>query len=338
MNNLDKRIEALADLGEHLQSGGNEVEEVIQKACRQNPWFTLQTVRESIHAVANNYLDKGRLERWLFGYQINTTKPRTIGLILAGNIPMVGFHDLLTVFICGHNGLVKLSEKDKVLILYMVDYLKTLHPEISKRITFAERLKNYDAIIATGSNTSAVQFERYFSHVPHIIRKNRNGVGVVFKDTTDESLERLGEDILLHFGLGCRNVAKLYLEKGFNTDKLFESLESQKDVRNHNKYMNNYDYNNALMLLNQEKFITNDFIILKESPSFNSRIATVHFEYFDSVQELRKNIETNRDQIQCVVTDRAIEGLSVIPFGKAQRPELSDYADGVDTVKFLTSL
>ena len=227
---------------------------------------------------------------------------KTIGLILAGNIPLVGFHDVLSVFISGHRSQIKLSDKDKFLLPFLTNQLLRINPEYSSCFEYVNRLKDYDAIIATGSNTTGNYFEKYFRNVPHIIRKNRHGVAVICNDVKDEELVELGSDIFAYYGLGCRNVSKLYLENGFEIDRLFKAAATHEEVMKHNKYMNNYDYNNAMYLLNKEDFLTNDFLLLRESTDISSRIATVNYEYFQDTDSLIPELRNKQQEIQCVVS------------------------------------
>ena len=332
------KINDLASLGEYILSWSPELADITNRACADNPWFTTDTVHQSLKAIAEKFLNKASLEKLLNQYEDNGNESKTVALILAGNIPLVGFHDVLSVFLSGHRCIIKLSDKDKLLLPFLIDKLIEVNKDYQALFTFAERLKNFDAVIATGSNTSGNYFEKYFSQVPNIIRKNRNAVAILYNDITEDNLRLLGEDVFAYFGLGCRNVSKLYLEEGFDLKRIFQAILPYSEVSNHNKYMNNYDYNNALNLLNKQSFLTNDFLILKEENAISSRIASLHFEYFSDINNLARDLNSKSDLIQCVVSDRDIEGLSIIPIGKAQCPELMDYADNVDTMKFLISL
>lgn len=336
--NLVKRISLLSEMGSVLQRSSASKDQVIEKAISHNPWFTEESIELALRNIASYFLSTTALELWSSSYTISDNVPKKVGIIMAGNIPAVGFHDMLSVFISGHHNLIKLSDKDNVLIPYLVDELINIDPDAEEYFTFVEHLKEYDAVIATGSNTAGIYFERYFSSVPHIIRRNMNGVAILMNDTGDDKLALLGHDIFDFFGLGCRNVSKIYIEKGFDVQRIFEAILPFADVINHNKYKNNYDYNNALYLMNSEAFLTNNFLALKEDQNISSRISTVHYEYFEDLTVLEASLILNKDQIQCLVSDIEIEGFENIAFGETQRPKLDQYADNVDTMKFLTSL
>ena len=331
-------IDDLGRLGAYIQRFPDDLEETARKSISHNAWFTESSVKESLMAIADKYLDKKQLESWLESYPEYNVNMRSVGLILAGNIPMVGFHDVLSVFVSGNQSQIKLSDKDKFLIPFLISKLIEFNEAYKSRFNFVEKLTGYDAVIATGSNTSGTYFEKYFSHVPRIIRKNRNAVAILFNDTEESRFVQLGNDIFRYYGLGCRNVSKLYLEKGIDIDRIFKALHNYKDVQQHNKYMNNFDYNNAMYLLNNETFLSNDFVLLKESEEIASRIATVHYSYFEDIDSLSDLLRKQNDKIQCIVTDRKISTLPTVDFGYAQSPGLTDYADGVDTMKFLSSL
>ena len=335
---LNDRIALMSQLGSRLLEGSDGLNNAIIKATQYNPWFTKESIDHGLHALANNYLNFDALQEWTSQYRVEDSAGKKIGLILAGNIPMVGFHDILSVFLSGNVAKIKLSSKDEVLLKFIIDELNLIEPGIAPYFEIVDKLNNIDALIATGSNSTGSYFEKYFGHVPHIIRKNRHAVAIVKNDTSTDALSELGKDIFTYFGLGCRNVSKLYLEEGFDLQKIFDAILPYSSVIDHHKYKNNYDYNNALYLLNQEEFLTNNFLIVKESTDISSRIASLHYEYFDSEESLMKNLEVNKDLIQCVVSDEPIGQFSNITFGAAQFPRLDDYADGVDTMEFLTQL
>lgn len=336
--NLEQRIEILVALGKRLSGEGAVPPEVISKASIANPWFTKESILSSIHAIATQFLTEEALVSWMANYETKNRNPKKIGLILAGNIPLVGIHDILTVFITGNIALIKLSERDTILPKFIIKALVELDSSLASSFVYLERLAEYDAVIATGSNSTGRYFEKYFSNVPHIIRKNRNAVAVVYKDSTQASMNGLSDDMLGYFGLGCRNVSKLYLEEGVEFSKIFEPLEKHKHRADHNKYKNNYDYTYALYLMNDVKFFTNDFFILRPEAELASRISTAHFEYFSDAVSLADTLEKQLDNIQCIVSDRPLGSLKVEPFGMSQAPAITDYADGVDTVAFILSL
>jgi len=335
---LEERKILLTQLGTHLREEGLP-EEIIRSAVARNPWFTDENIRKATSEIVAAFLTEAELEAWTAHYNLQSAGGSKIGLLLAGNIPLVGIHDLISCFLTGHKSLVKASDKDAVLIPYLIDLLGRLDDRAAPYFEIVERLSDYDAVIATGSDNSGRYFKKYFSAVPHIIRLNRNGVAVIYKDTTDEDLIALGRDIFSYFGLGCRNVSKLYLEKGFDIQRIFKQIERYRDLIHHNKYKNNYDYNNALYMMNQEKYLTNDFIIFRENDSIASRIAAMHYSYFGDTKSLSVELKERREQIQCLISDRAMEGQErYFEFGKAQEPGAMDYADGVDTIKFLAAL
>ena len=263
--------------------------------------------------------------------------PKTIGLILAGNIPLVGFHDFLSVLISGHKVLVKTSSNDQHLIKFLAKYIIAVTPEIENFITFTDgKLENFDAVIATGSNNTARYFEFYFKDKPSIIRKNRNSVAVLNGKETQQELEDLGEDIFRYFGLGCRNVSKIFLPKDYNFETFFEAMYKHKDVIYYEKYSNNYDYNKAVFLMSNFKLLDNEFLTLKEDTSFASPISSLFYEYYDDLEDLKQRLEVHKEQIQCVVSANLIP--KSIAFGQTQKPQLWDYADNVDTIDFLIKL
>jgi len=337
ISSVQTRIELLAKLQAKLEDQETWPKELFNKVKAVNPWFTQESIKKSIAAITANYLDKSKLESWIAQYSYNN-KVKRVGLILAGNIPLVGFHDILAVFVAGHVAQIKLSDKDKILTEHILTLFKEIDVNVSDHFEFVERMSNYDAIIATGSNSSSRYFEKYFSSVPHIIRRNRNAVGVIYNDTTEEELGHLGYDILSYFGLGCRNISKLYLEEGIELARIFEAIEKHKDIINHHKYKNNYDYSYALYLLNKEEFYTNDFLIMRPNKAISSRISVLHYDYFENEEQLAQELQEKNDQVQCIISSKALSNLQVYNFGQSQQPSLTDYADGVDTMQFLLDL
>lgn len=336
---LAERLEVLAQLGKHLQGTDEYLEAVMQRTFYENQWFTIENQQHAIAAIANELLDLEKLQHWTAPYFVPDEPERKIvGLVLAGNIPLVGFHDVLCVFVSGHIAQIKLSDKDPYLLPYLLKLLEKFDARTAAYFQIAVHLKDFDATIATGSNNSALYFEAYFGHVPHIIRKNRNAIAVLTGSETSAELLALGEDIFQYFGLGCRNVSKLYVPQGYDFQSLMNALYEFKSVVMHNKYKNNFEYNYALYLLNQQPHIANDSILLLEDPSFQSRIATVHYEYYDDLEKVTKDIQSHEEDIQCVIAKNNLLKIKTLPFGQAQQPGLADYADGVDTMQFLLSL
>lgn len=304
-----------------------------ERAKHYNGWFTEDNC---MHAFKEwgNALTKKNLEEWLSKYDLSANSEKIVALILAGNIPLVGFHDLLCVLITGSKALVKLSSNDQKLIPLLIDYIIDVEPTLKESVTFTkEKLDHYDAVIATGSNNTARYFEYYFGKKPNIIRKNRNSVAVLRGNETEEELIALGEDIFRYFGLGCRSVSKIYIPKDYNIDTFYKAMFKHSDIINHNKYANNYDYNKAVYLMSEFKILDNGFLILKEEESFGSPIASLFFEYYTDENSLKNKLDANKDNLQCIVASGFSE--DEIAFGNTQKPKLNDYADGIDTIEFL---
>lgn len=310
--------------------------DVIAQEQSHNGWFTPEQVYFAIQSWAEA-LQEERLNQWLSTYNFSEVKSKTVGLILAGNIPLVGFHDFVCVLLSGHSVLVKTSSHDQHLIQFLAKYLIQVNPKLSDLIKFTEgKLEHFDAVIATGSNNTARYFEYYFKNKPHIIRKNRNSVAVLNGQETHEDLVNLGEDIFRYFGLGCRNVSKLFVPNGYTFEAFFKAIYEYRDVIYYEKYSNNYDYNKAVFLMSNYKLLDNEFLTLKEDSSYASPISSLFYEYYDDLTDLQKKLENDAEQIQCIVSNNLI--INSIPFGKTQKPELWDYADNVDTLSFLISL
>lgn len=336
--NVQARIELLAELGNELSELNDKEHPTITRAIHENPWFTPDNVCQAIDSIRANYLDVEQLQSFASSYRFpEQLSDLSLGIIMAGNIPLVGFHDMLCAVLAGVKLLIKTSERDHVLIQHIVDKMIQLEPHMKSRLEIVERLKNYDAVVATGSDTSSSYFAKYFANIPHIIRGHRNAVAVVRKQDTAEELKMLGHDIFDYFGLGCRNVSKLYLQRGVSIDQFYSAIEDFEDVIQHNKYKNNYDYNYALFLMNKLQFFTNGYLLLKEDESIHSRIASVHYEWYDDDNALSEKIRSGIDQIQCVVSASDIADLNTVGFGQAQSPKLDDYADGIDTMQFLSN-
>jgi hypothetical protein len=311
-------------------------EDLLELSQSHNGWFTKEQVYFAVNSWAEA-LTETNLNEWLLHYDFSKIKPKTVGLILAGNIPLVGFHDFLSVLISGHKVLVKTSSNDQHLIKFLADYLIAVEPELKERITFTEgKLENFDAVIATGSNNTARYFEYYFKHKPSIIRKNRNSVAVLNGNESHEDLVHLGEDIFRYFGLGCRNVSKLFVPKGYNFDAFFKAMFDYQDVIHYEKYSNNYDYNKAVFLMSNFKLLDNGFLTIKEDSSYASPISSVFYEFYEDLDALKNRLKSESDQIQCIVSNGFVD--KSIAFGQTQKPKLWDYADDEDTLKFLKSI
>ncbi|WP_425075497.1 acyl-CoA reductase [Psychroserpens sp. S379A] len=305
----------------------------IKLAHEHNGWFTKENIYFALNGWSNQLI-KSNITTWLSKYKFNNDEPlKTIAIITAGNIPLVGFHDFLSVLISGQRVLVKQSSNDKHLLPYLAKYLEYVEPEFKGRIQFTEdKLERYDAVIATGSDNTARYFEYYFKDKPSIIRKNRNSVAVLTGNESEEELKALSEDIFRYYGLGCRNVSKLFVPHNYNFDNFFKAMYDWHPIINEAKYANNYDYNKAVYLMSEFNMLENGFLMLKEDKSFSSPIATVFYEQYKSLEELKELLKQNKDQIQCVVSNNFID--DEIRFGQTQMPNLWDYADGVDTISF----
>jgi hypothetical protein len=331
--NLQERIDLLVALGNYMLSENAEWKDSQQKAFAENSWFTPEFINTAVKNIGNEFLQKEKLESWCGNYFIEKKKdnPKIVGLVMAGNIPLVGFHDFLSVFISGHRQIIKPSSKDETLIKHIVQYLSEKNPEVKDFVSFAEMLKNCDAYIATGSNNSARYFEYYFSKYPHVIRRNRTSIAVLEGNENDEELEKLSIDISLYFGLGCRNVTKIYVPDNYDFLPLLNTLKKFDYFFEQHKYRNNYDYQLAILIMNNKYYMTNGSIILTENKSFFSPISVLHFEYYKNINNVETEIKNSED-IQCVT------GKNYLSFGKTQQPSLTDYADGIDTMQFLMNL
>lgn len=310
----------------------------IEQAVHHNGWFTRENIVFALREWSKA-LTPENLDLWLKKYSFHKVAPKTVGIIMAGNIPLVGFHDFLSVLLCGHKVLVKQSSNDELLLPILADYLKSIAPEWETSIRFisnSEKMKNIDAVIATGSNNTARYFQYYFKEIPSLIRKNRNSVAILTGNENQEELSRLGEDIFRYYGLGCRNVSKLYVPKNYNFDHFFEAIYSWNPIIHHAKYANNYDYNKAVYLMSSFRLLENGFLILKEDNGFGSPIATLFYEYYSDIPQLKGSLEDSREEIQCKVALGIFE--NEISFGETQQPKLWDYADNVDTMEFLLKL
>ncbi len=305
---------------------------LIHLSESHNGWYTPEQVYFSIQSWAKA-LTEENLNKWLSNYDFTYVEPKKIALILAGNIPLVGFHDFISVLVSGHNTLVKTSSDDQYLLPFLAKYIIAIQPELAHRIEFVSgKLENFDAVIATGSNNTARYFDYYFKDKPSIIRKNRNSIAVLNGNESKEQLIALGEDIFRYFGLGCRNVSKLFVPKGYSFDAFFEAIFEYQDVIHYEKYANNYDYNKAVFLMSNFKLLDNGFLTLKEDESFGSPISSVFYEFYDTIESVKEKISSQADAIQCIVSSNLVP--NSIPFGQTQRPELWDYADNIDTISF----
>lgn len=301
-----------------------------------NAWFTRENIRFALKSWSKALTDEN-LTAWLNRYDIPKTEPKKVAIIMAGNIPLVGFHDFLSVLVTGHKVLVKQSSKDKQLLPYLAKYLEYTEPRFKGKITFTEeKLEGFDAVIATGSDNTTRYFEYYFKNKPHIIRHNRNSVAVLTGNETREQLEDLSHDIFRYYGLGCRNVSKLFVPEGYDFDAFFNAIYSWHYLVDKQKYANNYDYNKAVYLMSEFTFLENGFFMLKEDASYSSPIATAFYEVYNDKPALETKLNKDASKIQCIVASGFTE--TEIPFGESQQPKLWDYADNVDVVSFLLKI
>lgn len=312
-----------------------KMKEQIEMAVHYNGWFTKENILFSLEQWSKA-LTEENLSKWIRDYEFKETN-KTVAVIMAGNIPLVGFHDFISVLISGKKVLVKQSSNDQKLLPIIAEFLIQLEPGFSSKIEFTpDRMKNFDAVIATGSNNTARYFEYYFKDKPSIVRKNRNSVAILTGNESERELGLLGEDIFRYFGLGCRNVSKLYVPKNYNFDPFFKSILPWSDLMNHAKYANNYHYNKAVYLMSEFKLLENGFLMLKQDESFGSPIATLFYETYDDLESLKQNLHNNKENLQCVVSENILE--DEVPFGMTQHPQLWDYADNVNTLEFLKNI
>ena len=353
MNSIQNRIEAFSKLGDFLSQfstkGIEKKEDIpfnelffdglkhqIKLAQENNSWFTKDNILNSLE-IWSKSLNYNNLNNFTNSVNLNKINRKTVAIVMAGNIPLVGFHDFLSVLISGHSVLVKQSSSDKHLLPFLAKYLEYTEESFKEKITFTEdKLTNFDAVIATGSNNTARYFEYYFKGKPNIIRKNRNSVAVITGKETIEDFEKLSDDIFQYFGLGCRSVSKLYVPKDYDFELFFNGMYNKKEIINNAKYANNYDYNKAVYLMSEFDLLENGFLMIKEDESYSSPIATIFYEYFDNEIDLKIKLHEDREKIQCVVAKGFLE--NEIAFGQTQHPKLTDYADGVNTLEFLSKL
>jgi hypothetical protein len=344
----ERHVEAFGKLGSLFQLLGEEknwtgyslgitqeeyerLQVLIHKQFSLNGWFTKESVCNSLKALAT-WLTKENLNAWLSKYSIQNQQKR-VGVIMAGNIPMVGFHDFLCVVLSGNKAIIKLSSDDKTLLPAFLEVLFQFEPSMKDFIEIpVGKLGQIDALIATGSNNSSRYFESYFGHLPHIFRKNRTSVAIITGNESKEELQLLGRDMFDYFGLGCRNVSQLFIPKGYQLDTIFEAILPYSEIINHHKYANNYDYNKAIHLMNQENILENGFVLLKESDELFSPLAMIYYKEYSTQDEVENFLANNQENIQAIV------GHNYIPFGAAQCPSLSDYADQVDTMQWLITI
>jgi hypothetical protein len=352
---IQKRIKSFTSLGERIVNILNNIEnhqsspaeteliKAVTEAENNNPWFTRENIISALTGIAG-MLENDKIENWLSDYQLRRTdidKAREIAVIMAGNIPLVGFHDFMSVLLSGHKFLGKLSSQDRILPVKLAELLKETEPGWEPYISFTEeRITGFDAVIATGSNNSARYFQYYFGKYPHIIRKNRNSLAIIQGNETPEELRLLSDDIFMYFGMGCRSVSKIMIPANYDLEKLISPFEKWNHFKNHNKYCNNYEYHKAIYLVNKEQHLDNGFLLLKEDKGLASPLAVLYYDRYETLDDVKKYIESNKEQIQCVAFngDPLIADVSTVRLGETQTPGPEVYADRMDTLKFLLSL
>jgi hypothetical protein len=343
ISNLDKKITHLVRLGEYLRTN-DQVKEAVARAAYSNPWFIDTFVRESVDAIATQMLTEVKLREWTARYTIPADElaDKTIGIIMAGNLPLVGFHDFLCAYICGCKINIKLSGKDDTLFPFVLNALCEIDADLRPRVKLIEKLEGFDAVIATGSSNTHRYFEYYFKQYPSILRKNRNSVAILTGQETDTELDGLADDIFMYFGFGCRNVSKLYVPECYDITQLFPHFDKYKWMHSHTKYMNNYDYNRTLLLMNRTPHLANEILMMQESAAISSPVGVVFYEQYSSIDGLMAKINSDSEHIQCVAVGThmfdIVKLTNLVQIGHTQQPELWDYADGADTLQFILSL
>ncbi len=335
--NYSQRIDLLSNLGD-VFGNVNPDHKILQEAYLYNNWFTIDMQINAIRAWGA-LLKQENLSNWLKKYEFSDqAEPKTVAIIMAGNIPLVGLHDLISVLASGNKAIIKPSSDDSVLIKWVVNELICINPEMENLIQFSEdhNLKNFDAVIATGSNNSHRYFEYYFKNKPNLLRKNRNSIAILTGKESPEELDKLADDVFMYFGLGCRNVSKVLLPQGYQLEPMIEAFERYKDMIHHNKYANNYTYHKAIFLMNLAPHLDNGFLILKQDEGISSPLSVLLFQFYENLEEVKAYVETHKNEIQCVVGNTEMDGM--VPFGQSQNPGLADYADGEDTLEFLKCL
>lgn len=339
MESLSKSeiIAAWHQLGHWMQNEQHHLDAVFESAQLKNAWFTPEMVQKAFTAMSQ-WLHYDALNSWSAQYQFQS-QPKKVGLILAGNIPLVGLHDILCVLLSGNIALIKRSSDDANLTTIVMEQLIQIEPKLQERIQLVERLQYFDAVIATGSNNSSRYFDYYFGKVPHIIRKNRHSIAVLNGEETEQDLVQLGHDIFDYYGLGCRNVSKIFIPKNYEIKHFFEPIERFNTIINHHKFVNNYDYNKSIYLVNVVPHFDNGFLLLKEDEGLSSPLSVVFYEYYQQISDVETKIKSISEEIQCVVSNIHLQiPNQVVKFGQSQCPTISDYADDVDTMRFLESL
>ncbi len=341
-NNYESKLNFLMDLGDRkaafvalrekiLGLNKSDIENLTVAANSRNAWFTSDNIKNALEGITH-MLEEAKLSQWLGSYKLEPEVPQLVGIVMAGNIPFVGFHDLLCVLISGNVAVVKPSSDDQFLTETLVNWIFEVEPRFKKNLELRDKLNEIDAVIATGSDNTSRYFEYYFKNIPHIIRKNRTSIAVLHCDESEEELVGLGDDIFSYFGLGCRNVSKLYTPEGYDVTQLFEHFDRHKEIIHHHKYRNNYDYYKSIYLVNKTPHLDTGFLLTTSTNELVSPISVLYHQAYKDRSELEQILKLNQSKIQCVVEK------GKTPFGTTQRPELWDYADEIDTISFLSSL
>ncbi|MDG1045217.1 MAG: acyl-CoA reductase [Bacteroidia bacterium] len=327
-------IQAFYHLSSKLDPSNQDLGDAINQTFSNNSWLTPENYWKSINHWKSS-LNKENIKDFIAKYSI-ANNPKTIGIIMAGNIPMVGFHDLLCVLLMGHKAQIKLSSDDPYVIAYFIGVLKSINSNFKDRIIIADKLHSIDAVIATGSNNSYRYFESYFKQLPRLLRKNRKSIAVLDGTETEIQLKSLADDVFTYYGLGCRNVSQIFIPSDQSIEKVLDAMISHIDVINHHKYANNYTYHKALLLMNNEQHLDTGFLLPKKRRNLSAPLACIHYDYYNSIDIVKNFIQENKEQIQCIVGNYSTS--DVVPFGKAQSPDLKDFADNINTLEFLSTL
>lgn len=337
--NLNSRLELLSQLKDWMKDlVTDEWKSIFEKAYHHNLWFTETEIKRSIGNIRDHFLDEKSLSQLPSLYNLEQKDTKSIGLIMAGNIPLVGFHDVLATFLTNNISIIKLSDKDNILLPFILEKMISMEPKVAKYFETVEKLKDYDAVIATGSDNTARYFQEYFQNVPHIIRANRSSVAVLDGSESSTDYENLSHDVFYYYGMGCRSVSKLYVPVGYSFNSLLDVFSENESVMMNNKYANNFDYNLAMYLLNRDDIYQGTNIILRKDNALASRIACLNFEFYETIDDVKIDIQNRRDKIQCIVGSQNKSDLETVAFGQSQFPHLLDFADDVDTFAFLTGL
>ena len=329
--NLQARIKGFVTLGQQLSDTNNALLiEAKSAAYQQNAWFLPTFIDQAIEQIREQFLQQTALEEWtaLYPSIADQSTHIKVGIVMAGNIPLVGFHDLLSTLIAGHTAVVKRSSKDQVLMDFIIASLIKINPAFEAQILVQEQLKNCDAYIATGGNTAGNYFEYYFGKFPHIIRKNKTSIAILDGTETLAELAALADDCMLYYGMGCRNVTQIWVPEGYDFIPFLNALKKYNYLQDQHKYKHNYDYQLALLMMRKQLYMDSGGVLMSENPSPFAAISQIHYQQYP----LGSSPALNLDEIQCVV------GKNQLPFGSLQKPLLAQYADGVNSLAFLSSL